>query len=1383
MEKATLSAGPAPGQANGALSPPPTPAHHGSELGIGIQSEGFGGITNGSKENDNVNRPQLYRSPEFSEPTPRPSPSTQAADTFKENHEFRRHDSHPIPASGIHDQEAGGPQSRSKANIRTYQEDGQKAAFPRLSKPVELLRNSYDVVVIGSGYGGGVAASRMARTGQSVCVLERGKEKWPGEYPTGIKDATEELHVSGNFAPGITGGKMVDTGDPTGMYHLIFGKGQNCVVGNGLGGTSLMNANVFMPADKGTLGLKAWPAEIRGKVDVLDEYYTKVEKVLEPEEYPDDWPTLPKLKMLQKQAEFLNLGNKFKKVRQTTRFHNGPNSTGVEMSASALTGQDATGINDGSKTTTLVTYLADAWNWGAEMFCECEVRHIEKYKGSDGGGYLVFFAWHGRNRGHFKANLHGDLMWVHAKHAVFLGAGAVATPEILLRSKALGLQMSSTVGQNMSGNGDILAFGYNTDEAVNSIGRPFPSPYNPIGPTITGVIDCRDQENPLDGFVIEEGAIPHALAHFLQAMMDIMPGSTPPKNETLVERTQAALARYGSRFLGPYFKRGAIERTQVYLIMSHDSNQAVLSLQDDKPVLEFLGVGRSDHVKKLNHMLQRATEAVGGTLVQNPFFALMGQQQVTVHPIGGACMARDGTGMTGVTNHVGEVFTGTGSETYDGLIVTDGSVVPTSLGANPFATIAALAERSVDAYAKSKGLVISDKPNKLLDLFGEPQHLPERCRPLQKRQIQAIREEQVSIDEADKAIQSANDIKAGGFGFTEVMSGFIHYDPNLKADNRETYELACRTATSLCESARFFLSVQSFNTISIVNSAQHRGLLTGTFACPSIPGSPFMVSRGEFNLFILDNKAPGTRNLTYDFDMTGVNGRRLHFHGYKVVDSSVALAPVQFWKSTSTLYVTVSEHVPGMCADLNDEEAWRRGRVLAKGIMHIKAGDFLSEIMTLTPTGSHLLKKVASAASFLTYFTRKSMSLFLAPLTPLQYPSQTYSGFINNTPPDQSIAIYAADQVCTRMHIWEPTSYPDNDKKNIKNLFMIPGAAVDHQIYALPTIRFNAVNYLTRAGYRVFITVHRIGQLMVAENNWTTYDARLDIKACLEYIRKQHGNDKIYTIAHCMGSVAFSCGLLDGTIPTEWISGITASQVFMNPIWNTVNMAKVMAGPVPMDKIYTLLAGSWFSCSTSRDDSYVQAAINQFLRLYPQPRREICNNAACHRCSLVFGRCWNHSNLNEATHRQIDRFFGGVNMRLLHLLMKMGVEGHVQTNGPMYDTLTTPDNIQRLKGIPFLLFVGRDNAVLSPESTERTFETLCDTFGTSSTPGREGGDYKRRVVPGYGHLDPWMGRNAWKDIYPFVREEVDRVARGEAYKFVEPDDEFKKMVEEGKLLY
>ena len=50
-------------------------------------------------------------------------------------------------------------------------------------------------------------------------------------------------------------------------------------------------------------------------------------------------------------------------------------------------------------------------------------------------------------------------MWVHAKKFVFLGAGSLGTTEILLRSKDAGVKMSERVGTEMSGNGDILAFG------------------------------------------------------------------------------------------------------------------------------------------------------------------------------------------------------------------------------------------------------------------------------------------------------------------------------------------------------------------------------------------------------------------------------------------------------------------------------------------------------------------------------------------------------------------------------------------------------------------------------------------------------------------------------------------------------------------------------------------------------------------------------------------------------------------------------------------------------------------------------------------------------------------------------------------------------------
>ncbi|KAK0099562.1 hypothetical protein ONS96_008063 [Cadophora gregata f. sp. sojae] len=1269
--------------------------------------------------------------------------------------------SHPINVPGPHTSEPNGPQSKAHAKIRSYTDDPNTKRFPRISRPVELLRNSYDCIVIGSGYGGGVAASRMARAGQSVCLLERGKERWPGEYPSGFLDAFKNLHVSGEFAPGFLKGAMVEGGDPTGLYHLICGKGQNAFVGNGLGGTSLLNANVFLETDSKTMKMPCWPKELR-KPDSLREYYDRAAHVLEPEEYPKDWPELPKLTMLERQAKALSWGDKFKRVPQTTRFKGGPNSTGVEMYPSALTGMDSTGVNDGSKSSTLVNYLADAWNWGAEMFCECEVRYIKKHPDPEEEGYLVFFAWHGSCRGAFQERLYEDLMWVHARKCVFLGAGSIGTTEILLRSKKLGLSMSDKVGTGMSGNGDILAFGYNTDTEVNAIGRQYPSPYKPVGPTISGVIDCRDDvENPLDGFVIQEGAIPKALAPLFQTMLEMMPGNQIPTGQTLLEKVKHSIAQQGSRFLGPYYAKGSIERTQVYLVMSHDSNQAILTLKDDKPVLEFLGVGRSDHVQYLNDVLRQATQAVGGTYVNSPFYAALGQQEITVHPIGGACMSKTEFGEHGVTNHWGEVFTGDGKETHHGLVVTDGAVIPTALGVNPFATITALAERSVEHAAKFriKRKIDFETKNDMLDLFAEPHQYAEGKKVLQRKDTTGIRE-------AISLVKATREAKANGFGFSEVMSGYIHVGEGIEGDKIEDYETAAKTAKGLCEEARFFLSVKAWDTHTIVNRADHKAMLTGTFTCAGLPGSPFMVQRGNFHLFNVDQEAPGTRNLTYDFDMTSTDGRAFHFHGQKIVDSSVALGPWRFWKATSTLYVTISE-------------SYGRKQVLGRGIMQIKPSDFFSELFTLKASGKSFLAKLRSSASFMGFFARQSMGLFLAPFTWQQYPSVTYTGYINDTSPDHTIQIVASDGVRSLLHVWEPR----NPKIKTVNLFMIPGASVDEKIFSLPTIEVNAVNYFTRAGYRVFVTVHRICQLMVAENDWTTYDSRLDIRACFEWIRKKHGHAPIYTISHCMGAVAYSSGLLDGTIPTTWVKGISTSQVLMNPIWSTLNMAKVLAGPIPFDKLYGLLGGKWFSCSSTTDDSYFQQLVNQILRFYPDEREEICNNVSCHRCSLVFGRyvtspsahspfasifhtdqstsLWNHRNLNEATHRQINRFFGGVNMTLLHLLMRMGYHGHVTTNGPLFAPLTTPHNLHRLKNIPILFFSGADNKVLTPESTDKSYSTMRDMFGTR--------DYSRVVVQGYGHLDCWMGRKAYRDVYPMIREEVDRVCRGEGYRYTEPD--------------
>ena len=65
----------------------------------------------------------------------------------------------------------------------------------RLSSPIEDLKTHYAVVVIGSGYGGAIAASRLARAGRHVCVLERGMEFQPGEYPNTLAEVLAQAQV------------------------------------------------------------------------------------------------------------------------------------------------------------------------------------------------------------------------------------------------------------------------------------------------------------------------------------------------------------------------------------------------------------------------------------------------------------------------------------------------------------------------------------------------------------------------------------------------------------------------------------------------------------------------------------------------------------------------------------------------------------------------------------------------------------------------------------------------------------------------------------------------------------------------------------------------------------------------------------------------------------------------------------------------------------------------------------------------------------------------------------------------------------------------------------------------------------------------------------
>ncbi|KAJ7097404.1 hypothetical protein C8R44DRAFT_949487 [Mycena epipterygia] len=1185
----------------------------------------------------------------------------------------------------------------------TSSETGRKAKFPRLSRPMPMMRREYDVVVVGSGYGGDVAASRMARAGKSVAVLELGKEKWPGEYPSDLNAVLPELHVSGN-AGGFSGPLRVEdvaVGKPTGLYHLIVGEGQNAFVGNGLGGTSLINANVFLETDKRTLQLSAWPEEIRNDPACLDPYYARAAEMLQPTPYPDDYPALKKLQVLEKQAKALGHENNFYRVPQTTFFHDGLNNAGVEMKASTGSGQDFTGVNDGSKNSVLMTYLADAWNWGAEIFCECEVRYIHKNPGDS--GYTVFFAWHGEGRDAFKDDFYTELLWVRAKELCFLGAGALGTTEILLRSKARGLKMSRFVGQKLSGNGDILSFGYNTNEIVNGIGSEHSPAETPCGPTITGVIDNRGPEtspNVLDGYIIEEGVIPQAFAPVFQAVLEALPGKTYP-SLSAVERLGHLFSRVKSSLLGPYAKGGSLDRTQTYLIMSHDSNEGRISLLDDRPYLQFSGVRRTEHVKKLNETLFNATNAIGGTLINSPFYAAFHQKtEITVHPLGGAIVSSDATGRSGATNHIGQLFSGEGTEVYEGLVCVDGSVIPTALGVNPLATITALAERSVDLIANNNGLTIDRSKNGRLDLFGKPAMYfaltPEMAAASEK-----IRSERLS---------------EGGIRFTEVLAGYMHI-----GDDIDDFIVAEYIAKACSSSARLYLS-------TVVERADHAALATGTFSCAVLSKDPMLILRGEVQFFTIDDTVSDGDNFVYKLTLLTTDGKTYLLNGYKNIDSNISFSPSNTWKATTTLFTTITR---------------MDGSMVGRGTPRISWRNFASELKSFKPTSGGLIRRsIIPSFRFLSFFAQKLSDYVFSPLSPLEYPDRKHTGYFIKAAPAHKITLTSRDGVQTTMKIW----IPENDRgKNKLPILMIPGASVDDQIFSLPTIPTNTVEYFISLGYIVYVPTLRFGRTQTSEKGYTAYDARLDVAAAMKFVHDQHPG-KMYIITHCVGAIATSMGLLDGTLRTEWIQGLTASQVFFQGQFGSVNAVKARF-PTLLPNMYKALGGPWFpATSTPTGPSIFQHLVDQVLRFYPVgPSAELCSSTVCHRCSLVFGRLWNHANLTHATHAHLINFFGGVHMDMLTQLTSMGNAGHVLDNDG--HNLVTDANLARLEGVPMQFISGGDSVVWDPVSTSMNYDTLRERYGPAL--------YRRVAVPGYGHLDTWMGKRSKDDVYPIVRDHLE----------------------------
>ena len=557
----------------------------------------------------------------------------------------------------------------------------------RYSSPIDTMRSHYDVVIIGSGYGGSIAASRLARAGKTVCLLERGDERLPGSYPN---SGAAMLHNVQLDTP------IAHVGASTALIDVRYNKDINVVVGCGLGGTSLINAGIALRPAPDALNTDAWPVELRSEA-VLEAFFAHAERMLKPSVAPRQFQAAGKATALA--AAATQLGKTATPLPVLVNFDRLPNDTnhvGVTQLPCVGCGDCVTGCNYRAKNTLIMNYLPDARNHSAEIFVRARVRRLEK---SDDGWHVL---------GQSVSEAGDETPFAVSADVVVVAAGSLGSTELLLRCRDSGLPVSAQVGNHFSTNGDTIGFAYNTDRQVGSIGLGVrkPDPNSPIGATATAMVDFRRDPGADHGLLLQEAAIPGAVSDYLAPMFAAearLKGTHP--DESVLDEVRKKYLELESKLRGPY--TGAVRHTLSLILLAYDDSAGRMSLQDDRLRIDWPGLGDQEQFKRASAVMQRVTSALDGDYIPNPIWNdLTDHNLATAHPLGGCVMADHPE--RGVVNHKGQVFTGDpDGSVHQGLYVMDGSVVPTSLGVNPLPTISALAERSVYLLAQDYGWTIT----------------------------------------------------------------------------------------------------------------------------------------------------------------------------------------------------------------------------------------------------------------------------------------------------------------------------------------------------------------------------------------------------------------------------------------------------------------------------------------------------------------------------------------------------------------------------------------------------------------------------------------------------------------------------------------------------
>jgi hypothetical protein len=305
-------------------------------------------------------------------------------------------------------------------------------------------------------------------------------------------------------------------------------------------------------------------------------------------------------------------------------------------------------------------------------------------------------------------------------------------------------------------------------------------------------------------------------------------------------------------------------------------------------------------------------------------------------------------------------------------------------------------------------------------------------------------------------------------------------------------------------------------------------------------------------------------------------------------------------------------------------------------------------------------------------------------------------------------------------------------------VLLVHGAGVRANIFRAPS-GGTIVDSLVEAGYDVWLENWR-ASIDFAPNEWTLDQAAVhDHPAAVETVVRETGSQEVKAIIHCQGSTSFMMSAVAGLVPQ--VSTIVANAVSLHPVIPGWSRAKIGYALPLVGKLTRYLDPQW----GLHAPGITPKLLNGVVRL----THHECSNPVCKEVSFTYGSgfpaLWRHENLNDETHEWLKAEFAHVPITFFAQMRKcvaagglVSVEDHDEL--PRNFVAQPPQTDAR-----FVFFTGLENRCFLPESQERTFRWF---------DGHQPGRHAIHELPGYSHLDVFMGKNAARDVFPRMIEEL-----------------------------